>query len=167
MTTEDCNDLRIAKKIEDGETFERIVRWPTINGGTDYHPFELMAALTTHSNCVRSLVLSRMTDEAGLILAQFIATTETLEKLSFDGTNFSKNTYWCIAAAFRANTSIVDVRFTDTRSFLLNKEMHVVQAFNASFADNPHSPIQRLREDLFPHRMNLYGYYSVKKDSQQ
>lgn len=167
MTAEHCNDLCTAKKIEDGKTFDRIVRWPLHCGGPDCHPFELMAALMAHPNCVRSLVLSRMPDDVGLILAQFIVTTTALEKLSFDGTGFSNDTYLCIAEAFRTNTSIMDLQFTDACGFLLNRGAHVVSAFNASFAYNPHSPIQWLHEDLFPHRTNLYRCYSVKKDSQQ
>lgn len=87
----------------------------TLQKLSDSELAELADCLLTHPHSAWSLYLSgnRLTDQMGVKLAQFLATSSTIQTLSLSINQLGEATYLAVAAALRHNTSLQYLYLSD------------------------------------------------------
>lgn len=119
------------------------------NGIVDSQMDELINCILVHSNTITAISLSynKLTDEAGVKLAQYVAASPAITSLDLEDNKLNTPTYLAVAAALRVNSSLKYL-------YLLANTAIDVTRINTAFVEalrlNPNRPDDSMWLLYFP-----------------
>jgi hypothetical protein len=104
---------------------------------------ELVDCLLTRPNAVThiNLIANKLTDETGIKLAQYVASSTTIKVLALSKNYIGSATFLALAAALRVNTSLRSLYMRNRRAL---RDTHIDMAFVEALRHNPNRPAESL-----------------------